>query len=309
MSPHLLVAMVVLIIAISIIAMVLAFVVRGPTAFNRGVVARPHLRRLGWTTRTLQRLAVPVGIALVAAMSSLGGLGRGIMMVPVIFGATQILAVVVANVVTRSSARTPGVAALEIRRVRDLIPQALSWATGGAVVVLAGLLTWTTAVASADDQGRAGRSFKYACSDGCKASFGPWPGSYYSVPLGIAVVLVLAFAGLALWQTARRPRNGADAQIAIVDDAIRRGAARSVVAGACIAVCGSLVGIASEVGIPLIGTRLGGAFTVIAWATIAALLLSLVTSIWALVVLLGARPIGRKSAATETAESWVKGAA
>lgn len=188
--------------------------------------------------------ALAVGVVLVVLLSRLGGLGRGLMLAPAAFGGAQVLGVLVADLAARGSARTPGVAALEVRRVRDFVPRGLLTLGAVTAVALAALLAWTVSLGVPDDLGRAGRALGYSCGAGCTGRRGPWPGSYYAVPLLEALCAVVLLAVLALAATVRRPRNGADEQIRRVDGAVRRRAAESVLAGVGVAVAGSLCGVA-----------------------------------------------------------------
>ena len=126
-------------------------------------------------------------------------------------------------------------ATLEVRRVRDYLPRRLTATVGTATALLLVVLALTTATGSADDLGRAGRSFARRCSAVTGGATGPWPGSFYALPLGAVVVMGLVLAGFALRRVVRRPRQGEDA---IVDDALRRQAAEAVVAA-----CGLLVAL------------------------------------------------------------------
>jgi hypothetical protein len=126
-------------------------------------------------------------------------------------------------------------APLEVRRVRDYLPHPLTTAVGTATALLLVVLALTTATGSADDLGRAGRSFARRCSAVMAGATGPWPGSFYSVPLALVVVAGLVLAGFALRRVVQRPRQGEDTA---VDDGLRRQAAESVVAA-----CGLLVAL------------------------------------------------------------------
>jgi hypothetical protein len=74
---------------------------------------------------------------------------------------------------------------------------------------------------------------------------GPWPGSFYSVPLAAVVAAGLIGAGGALRVVIRRARSGADPALVAADDAIRQRAARAITGA-----CGILVAL------PLAGTCL-----------------------------------------------------
>ena len=204
----------------------------------------PGLARLRAAALWSRWTALGVGVLLVVLASHLGGLGRGLMLAPAAFGGAQVLGVLVADLVARGAARTPGIAALEVRRVRDFVPRGPLRLVAVTAVALVALLSWTVALGDPDDLGRAGRALAYSCGAGCAGLRSPWPGSYYAVPLLAALAVVVLLAALALAATVRRPRNGADERIRRVDETVRRRAAESVLAGVGVAVAGSLCGVA-----------------------------------------------------------------
>lgn len=260
------------------------------------------LRRLRTATVTTRLVGLLLGALLVGIASGLGGLGRGLMLAPILFGGMQVLAVLICDVLTRDAARTPGVAALEVRRARDLLPPKLTLAALAAALLLAGLLAWTTATASADSLGRAGRVLSYRCVAGCETvAVGPWPGSYYSLPLALGLGIVALLTVVAIRRTVQRPRNGADRQILRIDGAIRRRAAESTAAGAGIAVAGSLAGVASNVGLRLLDADQSPASLHAAmWLTLLLAVCATVLLVWCVTVLLlpgsGRAPLARHPA-------------
>ena len=70
---------------------------------------------------------------------------------------------------------------------------------------------------------------------------GPWPGSFYSLPLAAVVALGLLVAAVALRSVVRRPRQGADL---VADDVLRRRAAETVTAAAGLLVVVPFAGVA-----------------------------------------------------------------
>lgn len=251
-----------------------------------------HLRRV---TTLVRILGFAAGLIAVAVVVRIGELGLGLLLAPAIFAALQILAVVVADLIARRSATTPGVAGLEVRSMRAYLPRALGIATLVALVALALTLGWSTAVGSADDMGRAGRSlsFEYPCDGECFASMGPWPGSYYSIPLALSILFVIAMAVAAASVTVRRPRDASNAEIVRVDDLIRSRATESAIAAVGFAVAGSLMAVCVLV------SRLAArgqnitplALLVAGWAAVAVAVAAFAMSVWCAVVLLlpGAR--------------------
>lgn len=184
-------------------------------------------------------LLVGAVVAVVAAQVS--SLGRGLMLAGPLLALCVLLGVVLGELRVTAPPADERTAALEVRRVRDYVPRVL-----GPVVLTAGallglLLTVTTALGSPDDMGRAGRSLFRQCTELTSEARGPWPGSFYSVPLALVVGLGLLVAAVALRQVVRRPRQGADLG---ADDALRRRAAETVTAAAGLLVAVPFAGVA-----------------------------------------------------------------
>lgn len=261
---------------------------RRPVTFN--VDDFPRLGRLRRVTTRARVIALVVGLIVVVAMTGLGPLGMGLMLAPAVFAATQILATLAADVLTHSSARTPGTSGLEVRRIGAYLPRALTLATAVALLVLAGTLAWTTAVGSVDDMGRAGRAFTYSypCDGVCRGSFTPWPGSYYSIPLGVALVVLVALAVVAVTMTVRRPRDASDREIVRVDDFIRKRSTESVVAALGLGCAASLTAVcvlASRL-VPSTVPGVSNLLVAAGWAAVVVGILALGMSVWCFVVLL-----------------------
>jgi hypothetical protein len=132
--------------------------------------------------------------------------------------------------------------ALEVRRIRDYVPRALSSAVVVAGILLAVVLASTTAAGSADDLGRAGRSLERRCSAVTAEGAGPWPGSYYALPLAVVVLCGLLAAGLVLIRVVRRPLQSEDRAI---DEGLRRSAAGAVTAAVGLLIVVPLAGIST----------------------------------------------------------------
>jgi hypothetical protein len=74
-------------------------------------------------------------------------------------------------------------------------------------------------------------------------SAGPWPGSFYSLPLGAVVIGGLIAAGVALRVIVRRPRAGADLATVAADDALRQRAAQTITGASGVLVALPLAGV------------------------------------------------------------------
>lgn len=190
-----------------------------PTADER--LAQQDLRR----NRVIAALAGVVTFVGFAAMP--GGLGRGLMVAPLLAGAVTMCLLAAgernvhhADAALRRAALEPrSAAALVGRPVRVVIAACLTCL--GAIVVLG----WATA--SADDQGRAGRVVTWTVGEATQTA-GPWPGSYYSVPALIALLVLGGAFAFCVRVIAQRPQVNADDSVVITDDQMRRRSARIV---------------------------------------------------------------------------------
>lgn len=228
----------------------LVIAVRAAMGWNRsGVGAR---REWAWVQATWVVCAL-VGGALAWLLAGHLSLGRGTMLAPAVMGAFVVIGVGLGETVVRP--RRPSgrrSASLAVRRVADYLPRALVGAVGGVVTLHLATLALTTVTASADDMGRAGRQVAAWCGNmGSAAS--PYPGSFYSVPLVLLLLLMSLGTVAALTAVVRRPRGFATREVG--DDELRRRSATRVLAAAGGAVAASHAGIAYFAGSALL--RLG----------------------------------------------------
>lgn len=192
-----------------------------------------------------------LGIVVAVAAAQVGSLGRGPMLAGPLLALCVLLGVVLGELRVTAPPADERTAVLEVRRVRDYAPRVLGPVVLTAATLLGLLLTVTTALGSPDDMGRAGRSLFRQCTAFSSEARGPWPGSFYSIPLALVVGLGLLVAALALRQVVRRPRQGADLG---ADDALRRRAAETVTAAAGLLVAAPFAGVATIAGLGLNGT-------------------------------------------------------
>lgn len=201
----------------------------------------PRLSRLRDVNNTARIVGLLVGIAAITILSVIppGRVGLGIILAPAIFAVTQILATLTAGVLTHDAARTMGTAGLEVRRIGKYLPARLSLLVASTTMILAVAMTWTTAMGVPDDMGRAGRAFSYSF-DEFTVTIGPWPGSFYTIPMAVVLGFALVIAGITIGVTVRRPRNASDPEILRVDELVRARAVESVIAALGVAMAGSL---------------------------------------------------------------------
>jgi hypothetical protein len=165
-------------------------------------------------------------------------LGRGILMAAPIFGLCVLTGVLAGEMSVRPPSGPTRTAVLSVRRMGDYLPRVLAGTVAALTGLLLTLLTATTASGSPDDLGRAGRSLERTCSTVMTEGAGPWPGSFYSLPLVGLVLAGLLTAYVTLGRIIARPRSGSDPIQVAADDRRRRRAARTVTGA-----CGILVGL------------------------------------------------------------------
>lgn len=253
------------------------------------LLRRPPLAvpdRLGGVARSTRRWRLAgllFGLAAAAASAQSGALGRGLLLAGPLFGLCVLLGVVAGELGVRAPAGARRSASVQVRRVRDYLPWPLLSTVVAALVLLLALLAFTSAIGSADDLGRAGRSLTRACSALAGEGRGPWPGSFYAWPLVAVVLIGLVMAGVALLSVTRRPRQGEDS---VLDDALR-----------CEVVTGVVAAIGLLVTVPLVGVGVVAApgllqicaaptaWTVVGTLLLAVVPLALVLGLWCMAVL------------------------
>ncbi|WP_323095388.1 hypothetical protein [Intrasporangium sp. YIM S08009] len=192
--------------------------------------------------RVVWLAAVVVGAVVAGLLAGRLDLGRGTMLVPAVLGLFVVAGVGLAETVVRPS-RPAGVrtASLAPRRLADYLPGHLVTAVVGVATVTVATLLLTTATASADDLGRAGRQVSAVC-DSTGSAAGPYPGSFYSVPLGLVLLATGVAAVTALLVVVRRPRGFAPEEVG--DDVLRLRSTTRVLAASGAAVAASHAGVA-----------------------------------------------------------------
>ncbi|MCC5947091.1 MAG: hypothetical protein JJT89_01435 [Nitriliruptoraceae bacterium] len=223
-------------------------------------------------------------------------LGRGTMLAAPMFAFGVLAGVLGGELRVVAPPRSGRSASLEVRRVRDYLPPRLSVAVGVGVIALGLLLALTTAVGSPDDLGRAGRRLVQVCVATAEVTRtvgrGPWPGSFYSVPLATVVLAGLAASAAALQQIVRRPRQGEDAE---VDDVLRTDAAAAVVAASGILIAVPLAGVSAIASMGLLGIDCPSWWMRgVGWLTLLAVPLAAALVAWCAAALVMPRRIGAR---------------
>jgi len=197
----------------------------------------------------LRAAGILAGLGAALAVSHVENFGLGQELAVPVFGACLLGGVFLGELTLPRPPRT-GVrtARLTPREVRDFLPR-VTTATlvvlGGALV---GLLAVTTASgAGAGDGSRWERMITFNCppppygGGTVTSTTGPWPGSFYSVPILLTVLAAVMLAAVALRAIVRRPH--ADVDDTSADD-YRRRSASTVVATLGLVVSVPLAGTA-----------------------------------------------------------------
>lgn len=234
-----------------IASLLLALLMIAPSRRRLATANEQRYPRLAAQAHRIQKVrlvALGAGILAVLGVAPLGSLGIGLCLVPATFAVVQVLGVVAAEQLGRAAARTPGTAGLETRLISAYLPRGLTVAVGALLLATTAYFTWSTFVAVPDDLGRVGRSFEFTYADpNVGGGAGPFPGSYYTVPMAIGLGVLVLIALFALTVITRRPRNGADPDLVAADDILRLRAAESVIAATGTGFAGTLFGSAAVV--------------------------------------------------------------
>lgn len=200
--------------------------------------------------RAMWGAALGCGVAAAWLVSSTLDLGRGTMLVPAVLGLFMVAGVGLAETIVRPP-RPEGLrtASLGSRRVQHYLPVSLTVVVAGVTTLHLATLAVTTATASADDRGRAGRQVAAQCGQVGNAA-GPYPGSFYSALLALLLLVIALATVAALTAVVRRPRGFAPDDVA--DDVLRQRSATRIVAAAGAAVAASHAGIAFFAGTALL---------------------------------------------------------
>lgn len=208
-------------------------------------------------------------VALVMAGGAVGRLGLGIALAAPAFALCLLAGALAGEVAATVPVGASRTATLEVRTARRYLPRGLARWVGALAAGLLVLLTATSLSASPDDLGRAGRSLILACGADRTVAVGPWPGSYYSLPIGVTVLVGLGAAALVARTVARRRRPASDPAMLAADERARRRSARVVTAACGVLVAAPLAGCGLMAGAILVQTPcLSGPMRMAGWASL-----------------------------------------
>ncbi len=204
--------------------------------------------RTGWRSSVTapvwgRRIGIIAGLCVAVAACTSGPLETGKVLAAPLFGLTVLLGVLGGELAVAGPRGRNRTAELAVRRSWHYLPATRTGVVTAASGVLLGLLAITAATGAADDLGRGGRAFTAHCpAQHLTQTAGPWPGTFYAVPLGALVIAGLAAAAFTLHHVTRRPRL-ADPSHPGCDDQARRRSADVIVAAVGIMVATSLAGV------------------------------------------------------------------
>lgn len=238
---------------------------------NSGVVlVARHTRR--WRVVGLI-LGGAAAVLLLTLGDRLDALGRVTALAPTVLGAGVLLGTIAGELTARPSVGIRRSAAVETRTLRALLPKGRTVVLGFSTALLVGALATGAAWGSADDMGRQGRSFGRTCTVAdpdlgdivVSGSHGPWPGSFYAVPLAVALVVLAGLVGVALRAIVNRPRPELDSRG--LDTMLRCWSVGNVLTAATVTVLGTLGPVALLMLSALSNTPCDGGLgqTLVAW--------------------------------------------
>ena len=277
----------IVLLMLALMVVVLAVVVMACVA----VTVRPRrelsvAREWRWVRRS-RLLGIVLGLliaVLLVSQPSFAAGGIGMMITPAGFGLGALLGVVAGETIVRAPQPTgPRTASLQRRPLATYLPRPMSYAVTTGLALLGATLVLTTLTAQEDGYLDGGRAI--GCQVGSIAqSHGPYPGSFYAVPLAIVLGVVLATAAIAAASVVRRPRGLASTDAG--DDQLRTRSMTVIVAAVGIAVGMSLTGIAGTAAAGLLALDAGCAPTwmpVAGWLLVPTAFLGLGLAAWCLV--------------------------
>jgi hypothetical protein len=192
------------------------------------------------------------GFVLAWWLAQTEGLGMGVALALPALAVCVLTGVLVGELATGNPSGETRRATLEVRSAWSYLPYVrVRWLAGLTGLLLV-VLTMTSVAGGPDDMGRPGRAFTTACGSDVVTSVGPWPGTFYSLPVGAVVLVGAILAAVVLRTVLRRPRPAVDDNTLASDDALRRGAARAITGACGLLVAAPLAGTAFFAGAALL---------------------------------------------------------
>jgi hypothetical protein len=272
-----------LVIALAVALLAGRRVAVSPASAPVDPVAHAVVQTIATRTTAWRLGGLGAGVSAVAVLAAAppSWLGLGITLAGPAFALCLLAGVLMGEIAGTTPVGPTRTAAIEVRAVRSYLPRAMArWvvALGAALVVL---LSLTSVTGNADDLGRAGRAFTQSCAAGQMATVGPWPGAYYSLPIGATVLIGLGAAAVTAQAVSRRRRPAPEESVRAADDRARRASARAITAACGVLVAAPLAGSAVITGMALLGNVCApNALSALGWAAIAIGLAAAVATCW-----------------------------
>lgn len=261
---RLLLLLLVLVVPVAVVCTALVMAVRAARAAPTEYLTA---RELDVRRRWFRGIGTLLGLLGGVAVAVTDTLGRGLLLAAPVTALGLLLGVLVSELSVRPPMGRRRTASPTVRRAVDYLPRPLTGVVAGTGVLLAALLTATTLAGSSDDLGRAGRVLTVQCTVNSSQSAGPWPGTYYTAPLAVLLVVGVLLALVVLHRVVARPplllpttgvpTTGLDAtglgalpgeptgrDLERADDVLRAQAARAVVAAVGVLLSLPLTGVA-----------------------------------------------------------------
>jgi hypothetical protein len=268
-------AVLLLAVPVAFVGLVVALVRR--VVVTVGVNEHSGVVQIARHTRRWRIVGLLLGGAAAALAVALGqrvdALGRVTALAPTLLGAGILLGTIAGELTARPSVGIRRSAAVETRTLGAILPRGRAVVLAGSTALLVGALAIGAAWGATDDQGRIGRVFSRICTVvqadlgpvTVGSSRGPWPGSFYVLPLAVALVVLAGLVAVALHAIVNRPRPELDGRG--LDTLLRRWSVGNVLTAATVTVLGTLGPVAIFMASALADETCGGRAVeaVVAW--------------------------------------------
>ena len=189
------------------------------SAASRDLHARfPKLANLRADIVRVRLIAFGAGLILAGATSYLGNLGLGLALAPAVLALTMIFGQRLLELKHAKAASEQRAASLVTRSAGDYLRPVVGAIAALAFISFAWVIIGGEIFGSPDDAGL-NRSLSLQCGD-YSSSNGPYPGTFYTRPMLISAIVLIAVAAWAIMTIVRRPRD-ARPEVIGVDDSLR----------------------------------------------------------------------------------------
>ncbi|WP_329224796.1 hypothetical protein OHB07_00420 [Streptomyces sp. NBC_00111] len=253
--------------------------------------APPQYRLLDHADHYARWSGLATGLVVAQALSTLGGVEfeQRVVFCLTAFGLCAVAGVLLADALTLRPQQAVRTASLAPRLVRDHVPPHMGplIALQGLSLVVLLVITAATASLDSDRVFSMGKALTLTCN-GMRATTGPWPGLYYTLPMFGALAIATPTCVWALRRIAHGP--GAEQQ--------RRDRAWAVTGAWGLLVSSQQLYAVLMVSLALTETGCSGALGMLTfWVFYPLALLNLFTAAWSLVTVVAPRAVADEAAA------------